>query len=68
MTNKSWITNLKIGDSVIYINKEQQQRNIIKIINIKNICIVLANGDIVDNIDGENLHRTHQIVPIETAR
>lgn len=68
MTNQCWINNLKIGDSVLYINKKQQQRNIIKIINIKDICIILDNGDIVDNINGENLHRTHQIAPIKPAR
>lgn len=58
---KDWLKQLKIHDKVWYGEIGKEDKKLMTITHIQEICIFLSNGDIVDNIDGENGHRTHRI-------
>lgn len=65
---KDWLKQLKPQDVVWYGAVGQKTKKLVKIIKIHEICIFLDNGDVVDNIDGENGHRTHRILNQKITR
>lgn len=66
--SKDWLNDLTIGQTVWHINHQTKRMKKTVITNIQELCIILDNGDVVDNKEGENLHRTHYIAPIKIAR
>lgn len=61
MSRTEWLQSLKEKDLVNYTDKNSKKTKTVEVIKHVEICILLSNGDIVDDIDGENLHRSHFI-------
>jgi hypothetical protein len=64
----TWLQDLKINQSVLYIEKSTQRKKLVTVKFITDGCVGLSNGDSVDPKEGENGYRSHYIKPLQITR